>query len=201
MQFSEWFSIVEQSVTCVAPHEKIHVEEPIRFPDGGMLFKKPLYIAAHAVSVKQAAVHAFEADHPEDFYQFSVGIASQLSTVTPEKVFRNTEREGKYSTHWPASTRIEAEWRDCCSRYDRLLSRQGFNPVVVAADIEQMVIYEKGPFVACNTWAGKLIAGAILKQNGFAPPKIVSKAAHDASLKEFKSWVTYYESLVQPFAR
>lgn len=197
MQFNTWYSAIEQSVRCVAPQEIIHVEEPIRYPDGGMRFKTPLFIAACAESVREGAQYAFEADHPEDFYHFSAAIATKLPIPTEGVIFRKELGE-KHPAHWPKPERVEEEWRESCRRYDRFLSRHGFNPVIVAADIEQMVLFEKGPFAWGNTWMGKLLAGAILKQNGFAPPKVEDKATHDEAIRDFKTWVTYYEKLIRP---
>jgi hypothetical protein len=197
MQFSEWYSIIEASVKVVAPHEIVVSHDPVR-TEGGMLFKTPLFVAAAVESMKQGARYAYEADCPDDFFTFSRTIASQFTAEG--RVFRD-ELIVDHPAHWPIHSRVIDEWRLSSARYDKQLSRHGYLPIVVAADIEQMVIYEQGPFASFNTWIGKLLAASILKQNGFAPPLIVDKAEHDQAIRCFKSWVTFYEQKVKPIQK
>lgn len=192
MQFSEWFSIVEQSVRTVASKEVTRPEDSASI-ESGTLSKTPLFVSASNASVRAAARYAYEADAPEQFFQFSCMVASKICLGS---IFRDSNSSAP--RHWPQPDRVETDWRQCCERYDKLLQRAGYPPIVVAADIEQMVLYEKGPFAKCNVWVGKLLGASILKQNGFAPPLITSKVDHDRAIRGFKSWVTYYETLVRP---
>ncbi len=194
MQFDRWFETLEQTVQVVAPQEVKYAEEFGVAAHGEMLFKAPTIAMAFNASLKQGARYAFETDPPDDFYLFSRNVASRF---TAGDVFRTTNGTGLQS-HWPSSETVATDWVQCCKRYDKFLRRPGYLPVVVAADIEQMVIYEKAPFASRNTWLGKLLAATILKQHGLAPPLRTNKMEHDGAIRCYKEWVTYYESLIVP---